>query len=118
MRPNIQWTVQINVREGQLETAKALASEMTTATIKEEGTLQFEWFFAEDGSICHILEEYKDSDAAIVHMQNFLTNFVERFLGCFEPTGFYVYGSPSEELEQIMQPFGVAYLAFVEGFVK
>ncbi len=118
MRANIQWTVQANVRDGQFETAKALASEMTTATRNEDGCAQYEFFFAADGSTCHVLEEYADSDAAMVHLQNFLTNFVERFMGCLEPTAVYVYGSPSDALKEGMKPFGAQYLGFVDGFVK
>ena len=118
MRPNIQWTVQVSIKEGQLEAAKALAAEMTTATKQEEGALQFEWFFSEDGSICHILEEYRDSDAAIVHMHNFLDNFVQKFLECFDPTGIYVYGSASDGLKEVMSPFGPAHLTFDAGFIR
>ena len=118
MSNNIQWTVQVNVRDGQLDNAKALAKEVTVATQDKAGCRQYEWFFTADGSSCHILEEYQNSDAAIVHMGAFLSQFVERFLGCFEPTGVFVYGAPNDELKEIMKPFGAAYMGMVEGFVK
>ena len=118
MRPNIQWTVQLAVKEGQLENAHALAAEMTDATHEEAGSVQYELFFRHDGRVCHILEEYRDSDAAMAHMQTFLTQFVERFLGCFDPTGIFVYGAPNDELQEVMKAFGPTYLKFNFGFVK
>ena len=119
MKENIQWTVQVQVNDGQLETAKALANEMSDATRSgEPGAVQYEWFFSEDGKHCHILEEYRDSDAAVVHLGNFLSKYVERFMGCFTPTGVYLYGSPSGELKDMMTPFGPVYLSDRSGFVR
>lgn len=119
MRDNIQWTVQVNVREGQYEASVALAKEMSAATLADEnGTIQYEWFFTADGSKCHILEEYKHSDAALAHMDNFLSKYVERFMGCFEPAGFHVYGEPSETLQEVLQPFGPVYLGMKAGFIR
>jgi quinol monooxygenase YgiN len=119
MRENIQWTVQLNVKEGQLDASKALAKEMSEATQSEEGgALQYEWFYTADGAQCHILEEYKHSEAALAHLDNFMSKYVERFMGCYEPAGFHVYGNPSEKLIEVLQPFGPVYMGMKAGFVR
>mgnify|MGYP001552202799 CR=1 FL=1 len=107
----------MNVRDGQQEAGKALTAEMCEGTSAETGAVQYEWFYTHDGGKCHILEEYEDSAAAVAHLQNFLTKYVERFMGCFEPTAVNVYGDPSDELNELMQPFGPVYFGGREGFV-
>ena len=118
MSTKIQWTVQLNVREGKLEDSRALAEEMCASATNEPGAVQYEWFCAEDGSISHFLEEYKDSEASIAHLQTFLSQFVGRFLECFEPTGLFVYGAPSDALKAILEPLGPVYLGMVTGFAR
>ncbi len=42
----------------------------------------------------------------------------ERFLGCLEPTAFYVYGSPNGEVRKILDGFGAKYLGELGGFMR
>lgn len=55
--PNtISWNLQMSVREGLLNDARELMSEMVAGTRQEPGTQGYEWFLSEDGKICHISE--------------------------------------------------------------
>ena len=112
----VSWNLQMSVREGMHEAARALMEEMVEATRAEPGTVSYEWFLSADGSTCHICETYADSDAALVHLGNFGANFAERFLGCFEPTSLSVYGSPSPGARAALDGFGAAYLGPFGGF--
>ena len=115
--PNtVSWTLHLDVREGQLENARALMPEMVAGTQQEKGALGYEWFLSEDGKTCHLYERYADSEAGLVHVGNFGTHFAERFFGCFEPTSFCFYGEPSAELKAALDGFGVAFFRWFGGF--
>lgn len=114
----ISWSLQMSVRDGRLDDAKALVSELVEATRSEPGTLTFEFFLSADATACHVYERYADSDAALVHVGNFAANFVDRFLACFEFTSFSVYGPASDELRGALGSFGAAFLGALDGFSR
>ncbi len=112
----VSWNLQMSVREGQLSNARELMSEMVESTRGEPGTLGYEWFLGASGTVCHVHEQYADSDAAMVHLGNFGAKFAERFLQCFEPTDLYVYGEPIDEVRATLDGFGAVYLGTFGGF--
>lgn len=116
MSNGVSWNLQLAVREGQFEAARALMEEMVESTADESGTLVYEWYVSEDGKTCHINEGYEDSGAALAHVGNFGAKFAERFMGCFEPTGFFVYGEPSAEVRAALDTLGANYLLPFGGF--
>ena len=119
MSKSVSWTLQMAVREGRLNDARDLVKEMVAATHEDEaGTEIYEYFLSPDGATCHIYERYVDSDAALVHLGNFGSNFVDRFMTCFEPTSFSVYGDPSAEARAVLDSFGASYLGLLDGFKR
>ena len=112
----VSWSLQMSVREGRLDDAKALVPEMVAATRDEAGALTYEYFLSDDGTSCHIYERYADSDAVMAHLGNFGANFADRFMACFEPTSLSVYGQPSDEVRAALDGFGAVYLATLDGF--
>lgn len=118
MSNTVSWNLQLAVREGRIDDARALMEEMVDSTRREPGTLQYEWFLDPDGNVCHIVERYADSEAALAHLGNFGENFAERFLDCFEPTSLAVYGAPSGEARGVLDGFGATYLGGWGGFSR
>lgn len=116
MSNTVSWNLQMSVREGRLDDARELMNEMVSATREEPGTQVYEWFLSEDGTVCHINERYADSEAAMAHLGNFGSKFADRFLGCFEPTSFSVYGEPTAEARAALDGFGASYLGWLGGF--
>lgn len=116
MSNDVSWNLQLSVRPGRLDDARALIAEMVEATRDEAGTVGYEWFMSEDGSACHINERYVDSDAVLAHLANFGGRFVDRFMGCFEPIALSIYGDPSAEAREVLDGFGASYLASAGGF--
>ena len=109
----------MSVREGRLNDTKQLVSEMVEATRRDEaGALTYEYFLSEDSASCHIYERYADSAAVMQHLGNFGATFAERFMECFEPTSFSVYGSVSDEVRAALDGFGAAYLNTLDGFSR
>lgn len=116
MSDTLSWNLQLEVRDGRLDDARALMAEMVEATRAEEGTLGYEWYLSEDGAACHIYERFADSDAALAHLGAFGSNFMERFMECFEPTALTVYGEPTDEAREALDGLGAVYLGNFGGF--
>lgn len=118
MSKTVSWNLQLSVREGRLNDARNLMREMVTATEQEPGAQGYEWFLRGDGKVCHLNERYANSAAAMVHLGNFGSKFADRFLACFEPTSFSVYGEPSAEARAVLDGFGATYLGWLGGFKR
>lgn len=114
----VSWNLQLAVRAGRLDDFRSLMAEMVDSTRTEDGAQAYEWFIGEDGAVCHIYERYADSAATMVHLGTFGSMFAERFLSCVEPTGFSVYGDPSDEVRGVLDGFGAVYLGPFGGFAR
>jgi len=85
---------------------------------KEAGTLNYEWFFNKDKSVCHIYERYENSEAVLVHLANLGEHFLDRFMGSFEPFELTVYGNPTAEAREALDDLGAQYLSPEGGFSR
>jgi quinol monooxygenase YgiN len=118
MTDTVSWNLQLSIREGCYDDFKALVEEMIESTREEAGTLAYEWFVDDDKSTCHIYERYADNAAVMVHLGNFGSKFADRFMSYLEPTGFHVYGAPSEEARNALDGLGARYLGQLGGFSR
>ncbi|MBT8487473.1 MAG: antibiotic biosynthesis monooxygenase [Gemmatimonadetes bacterium] len=118
MTDTVAWNLQLAVQDGRLGEAKSLMAEMVESTRAEKGAIDYEWFLSDDGTVCHICEKYRDSAAALEHLGNFGANFAERFLECLSPTSLHVYGTPSDDVREVMDGFGAVYLGPLGGFSR
>ena len=114
----LSWNLQLSIRDGRYEDLQALIEEMVESTRSEKGTLVYEWFVTDDQSTCHIYERYADEAAVMAHLANFGLKFAERFTSCLEPTAFYVYGEPSDEVRGALDGLRAVYLGPVGGFSR
>jgi len=114
----VSWNLQLAIRDGRLDDFRSLMNEMVESTRAEAGAQAYEWFVTEDGTTCHIYERYADSAAAMVHLGTFGSTFAERFLSFVEPTGFSVYGDPSDDVRGVLDGFGAVYLGPFGGFAR
>ncbi len=119
MNGNVAWRLDLNVREGQGDTFRALMAEMVAATeANEPGTIAYEWNLSPDGKVCHLYERYTDSAAAMIHIGTFGARYAERFMAVLEPTGCSVYGSPNAEIKAALAGLGPTYLEPAAGFSR
>jgi quinol monooxygenase YgiN len=118
MAATVSWNLQLAVQDGRLDHARAPMAEMVAATRDEQGAIGYEWFLSDDGQVCHICEKYADSAAALAHLGNFGAKFAERFMGCFAPTAFHVYGEPTDEVRGVLNGLGAVYLGPFGGFAR
>jgi len=114
----VSWNLQLTVRPGRLDDLKTLMREMVASTEAEPGTLAYEWFLGEDGTVCHLYERYADTDAAMAHIGTFGTKFVDRFMACVEQTALHLYGDPGEPVREAMGGFGAVFMRPLGGFSR
>jgi quinol monooxygenase YgiN len=119
MTANVYWVLQLKLKAGELDNAKALMTEMVEATqANEPGALAYEWFINEENQTCHIYERYADSDAVMTHMGTFGEKYAKRFMGVFQPTGVTVYGDANDKVVEAMTPLGASFYPFTAGFAR
>lgn len=115
----VQWVLELNIKDGELENFNALVNDMVEATkANEPGTTIYEWFVSDDGKQCHICERYVDSAAVMTHLASFGEKFAERFLAILEPTRLVVYGNPSSEARKALAGFGAVHMEQVGGYAR
>ncbi|MDH3704520.1 MAG: antibiotic biosynthesis monooxygenase [Acidimicrobiia bacterium] len=117
MSEAVSWDLMLAVKDGQLESLRELMDEMVAATTNEPGALVYEWFISGDGTAVHIYERYADSDAVLIHLGSF-ANFADRFFGAVDPTGFFVYGEPSDTAAEALTGAGAQIMGRFGGFAR
>lgn len=86
------------IHEGKLEEFKRLSAEaMEIVKAKDTGTLRYDTYFNDDESECVILEEYRDSQAAIEHAEH-LAELSAEVLAIVDVVHGEPLGEPSEEI--------------------
>ncbi len=118
MDKQVSWLVEVEVKPGQLETFKQLVRDMVESTSPEPGTLSYEWFISDDGTLVHIYERYADSEALLTHFRGFLEKFAERFSASLDLKRFTVYGEPSDEVREALAVLNPIFLGTLGGFVR
>ena len=117
MSTEVSWVFEAAVKPDALDEYRAMAREITADNqAAEPGQLNFEWFI--DSYDVHIYERYKDSAAAVFHVQRFVANFAARFLSLCTPTRMSVYGDPSGELRTALTDFNPRYLGTLAGCAR
>lgn len=119
MSNSVSWLLEFAVKDGQRANFDSVVKEMIEATeANEPDALNYEWFIDADGKNGQIYERYADSAATMTHLGNFGEKFAERFLAVLEPTRFFVYGSPSDEVKAALEAFGAVYMDRIGGFTR
>ena len=109
---------QLSIKDGKLEDFKSIVSTMVEITnLNEPNTLVYEYHINEDGTECHLLETFKDSDAFMVHLGN-VGHLFDTLFESATMNRAKLYGSPSAELQQALDPLGVEYFAHLNGIER
>ena len=109
---------QLSIKEGKLDDFKAIVSTMVEITnLNEPNTLVYEYHINEDGTECHLLETFKDSDAFMVHLEN-VGHMFDILFESVTMTRAKIYGSPSTELREALDPLGVEYFGHFNGVTR
>jgi quinol monooxygenase YgiN len=119
MSENVYWLLSLAVNPGRFDDLKRLVTEMVEATQRNEvGALNYEWAISEDRQVCDVYERYRDSAAAMTHVEWFGANCAERLMELVTPTRFVVYGSPNQQVKDALAAFSPVYMVPLVGFSR
>ncbi len=118
MTDAVHWMLAATIKDGQQENFKTVMHDMVESTRNEPGTHNYEWFVGGDGKTVNVYERYADSAAVMAHITTFGEKFAERLLAVVEPTGFVVYGNPSDDVRAALAGFGAVHMGQVAGFAR
>lgn len=118
MSDHISWHVELRVKTGQLDALRALTIEMVESTKREPGALIYERYVSDDRQTVHVFERYLDANAAVMHLTAFGRTYGERFAEMVDRKRFTVFGTPTAELKEILDPLGATYTAALAGFSR
>ena len=91
---------------------------MVESTRTEPGALIYERYISDDHQTVHVFERYLDSNAAVAHLTAFGKMYSERFARMVNRKRFTVFGTPTVELKEILDPLGATYVAALAGFSR
>ena len=110
----LQITARLKIHDGKLDQFKTLARAcMESTRAKDQGTLQYDWFFNEDHTECVVRERYVDSDALLAHIGNLGETFGE--ILSVPDLSAEVCGTPSEELLKATEGIEKTVYSYFQG---
>jgi len=116
MNNEIAWYVELTLNPDMLDDFISLTNEMIKSTAQEDGVLIYERFISEDKSKIYIYERYSDSQSALSHLHNFNDKFAKRFSRLVKRVRFLIFGSPSDELKELLTRYGAVFTNQIGGF--
>ena len=118
MKDYIRATAEHTIVEGRINEFRKLATDIVDRVeATEPNTLSYEWFLSSDESKCYVVQIYKDSEAGLAHLRN-LADLLGRLHEVAPLTGLWIYGSPSNELRQVLEPVGAKIFQHWNGFTR
>lgn len=118
MSQQVAWAIELAVKGGQAEAAKAMAAELADATKSDEpGALQYQWHFDESGSQAYLYERYTDAAAAQTHLDNFGPK-ADRFGELFDFTKVTILSDLPADMREALAGLSPEYRAQTSGFVR
>src|SRR4051812_46334317 len=106
MSDEVSWRVELEIKPGQLDRFLLLTGEMVEFARTERGVLSYQRFVSDDARTIHVYERYKDSQAALMHLDNFRQHFANSFSGMVTRTRFMVYGVVPDDLKSALSELG------------
>lgn len=119
MDTEVSWMLSSQLQTTEPEQFEGLLVEMVKAVqTLQNGTTAYVWYLSEDGLSCEIFATFKDSDAALLHLNWLANSYGQVFSSVMRPTAMTVYGKPSKNLRDALTPFAPRYVQTVGGFAR
>ncbi|NNE34141.1 MAG: hypothetical protein HKN13_02825 [Rhodothermales bacterium] len=98
----------LKIHPGKLDEFKDVARRcMESVRTKDTGTLQYDWFLNDAGTVCAVREAYRDSDAVFEHMGNLGDTLGDLMAVC--EMDLEIYGTPSQPLIDALTEAGAKF---------
>jgi quinol monooxygenase YgiN len=116
----IHFRAEFNIKEGKIEEYKRLIKEMSFMVKENEPeTLNYQFYLNQDNSKCIVHETYLNSEAAFIHANGRASQTIlPRIFDVANIVKFDVYGSPNEELQNLLKNFNAQTYQLFTGFSR
>jgi quinol monooxygenase YgiN len=118
MSRELYWIANLDVAPEHIDDFKKVVSELVAASQKEAGTLSYDYSIAADGRTVHIFERYRDSAAAVSHIEKTVAPLFERFRSHVTSRGVTVYGNPDDAARKLLDKLSPRYMTSFDGFMR
>jgi len=116
VRQVVRLTVNLEIKDGQIEAFKSIAQSMTEGSRLEPGTLGYEWFAAADGKRFRLVEGYADAGAVEAHfMGPVVQEWVPKLAAVCKVEALEIYGDPGPKVTEMAAGFGAAVFQYWMG---
>ena len=110
----IQVTASFTIETANVASFRAIAGQLITAVREREpDTLQYLWYYSDDGTRCAVREIYRDSAAVLHHLEN-CSELLPKLLEVGTIT-VEMCGPASDQLREALQPIGPQFLNYDAG---
>ena len=116
MFENIGWIVEAKINEGKREEFESVMREIVEETLKEGGTLNYQYYVSDQGDVL-VYERFTDVASANIHVDNW-DNFAERWVAAARPTRMVHLGELPQELRQRHAALAPLWLKPLGGFAR
>jgi quinol monooxygenase YgiN len=108
----VSYVIQMTINDGMLDKFKEMAKGFASQTeASEPGTLGYQWWLAEDGKHCLLVETFESSEAMVTHLGN-----VGPALAPI--TRLEVCGTVSAEAREILAGLNAVHFPHLAGFER
>ncbi len=110
----IQVIAHLKIKPGRIDEFKELAQScIEMVKQKDKGTLQYDWYYNEDNTVCIVQERYINAEAGLQH----IANLGDLVVGLFElcDLSFDIFGTPTPELKNALEGMDITYYEFAAG---
>ena len=114
----VVFAIDLEIIENQDSNARDFVSRITNnVKEKEPQTLVYQYHFSKKENKVFLLEIYPNNEAALIHMNNFLSSKWEKeFVQNFTIKNFQVLGNANSELKKSLEPFTKDFRSNLIGF--
>ncbi len=110
----LQVTARCKIHDGKLDAFRTVAEQcLRSVRQRDEGTMQYDWFFNEDHTECVVRERYRDSDALLEHIANLGETMGALLETC--DLSVEVFGDPSAELVEATTSIPTRVYSYFQG---
>ncbi len=113
---NIGWIVEAKIKDGQRGEFEAVMNEIVAETLKEGGTLNYQYYVSDEGDVL-VYERFTDVKSAHIHVDNW-DNFAERWVAAAEPTRMVHLGDLPDDLRERHAVLAPLWLKPFGGFAR
>lgn len=112
---DVYWVVGLDV---DMDKFKPVVEKLVADTEKEPGAVLYVYTVGPDNKRVDIIERYKDSAAALFHLQKTFGPYQKDFMAAAKLVAFVVYGAPNDDLKKALADFQPTYRQAFAGFLS